>query len=189
MIIRTYLNWLCSFLIILLLLYFIPLLGTCLLVYKYFSCNSRKKMFISITLIIISLVILLPKGIHTFVDTFFHSSIKIPYFNKIINAELYNVHFVKYSHSLMTIGILFLFTSLFLKWIHDISLNFINSYISTHEKAETEIFQKNDLIMKQKREKARNTHVVYCPYCGADNLLESNIGICKYCRRRIEYKK
>ena len=42
--------------------------------------------------------------------------------------------------------------------------------------------------MKEKREKAKNTHIVYCPYCGADNMLTSNVGRCKYCRRRIEYK-
>ena len=42
--------------------------------------------------------------------------------------------------------------------------------------------------MQEKREALKNTHVVHCPYCGADNMLTSNIGTCKYCRRRIEAK-
>ena len=43
--------------------------------------------------------------------------------------------------------------------------------------------------MQEKRERAKNTHVVYCPYCGADNMLTEKTGICKFCRRKIEYKE
>ena len=38
--------------------------------------------------------------------------------------------------------------------------------------------------MKEKREIAKNTHVIHCPYCGADNLFTEQIGTCKFCRRK-----
>ena len=65
---------------------------------------------------------------------------------------------------------------------------FISSYISEREKKDFEIRKENDMKMQEKREALKNTHVVHCPYCGADNMLTSNIGTCKYCRRRIEAK-
>lgn len=42
--------------------------------------------------------------------------------------------------------------------------------------------------MKEKREKAKNTGYVKCPYCGSDNLVSEKFGICAYCRRKIENK-
>ena len=34
------------------------------------------------------------------------------------------------------------------------------------------IRKENDLIMQEKRERAQNTHVVYCPYCGSEFVLK-----------------
>ena len=48
---------------------------------------------------------------------------------------------------------------------------------------------KNDLEMKEKREKAKNSRVVNCPYCGADNLIYNNVGTCKFCRKKITYQE
>ncbi len=48
--------------------------------------------------------------------------------------------------------------------------------------------KENDLKMQEKREKAKNTHVVHCPYCGSDNMLTEQTETCKFCRRKIEYK-
>ena len=42
--------------------------------------------------------------------------------------------------------------------------------------------------MKEKIEAAKNMTVVYCPHCGADNILTTNVGTCKYCRSRLEVK-
>ena len=64
----------------------------------------------------------------------------------------------------------------------------VRSYIANQEKRNDEISRKNDLIMKEKREIAKNTNVVICPYCGADNMLTAKTGTCKYCRRKIESK-
>lgn len=40
--------------------------------------------------------------------------------------------------------------------------------------------------IKLKQERAKNTHVVYFSYCGADNKLTEKTETCKYCRRQIE---
>lgn len=66
--------------------------------------------------------------------------------------------------------------------------NLIERYITESIEKDAEISQKNDLLMKEKQEKAKNTHFVKCPHCGGDNILTESIGTCKYCRRQIEYK-
>ena len=64
--------------------------------------------------------------------------------------------------------------------------NFGRRYIKEELQQERTIKQENDLIMQEKREKAKQSRVVICPYCGADNLLSSKTGKCMYCRRKIE---
>ena len=93
---------------------------------------------------------------------------------------------MKYSKLLITTGVIFLIISFIINSILYKLENSIKSYISNQEKREAEISQKNNLIMK---EKVKNTSVVYCSYCGADNMLTCHIGTCKYCRRKIKSKK
>ena len=47
---------------------------------------------------------------------------------------------------------------------------------------------KDVAALKEKIEAAKNMTVVYCPHCGADNILTTNVGTCKYCRSRLEVK-
>ena len=170
--------------IILIFLYFIPFLGICLILFRYFICDYKKRN-ISFFLIMIGFIILLPSGLNGIFKIIKFDSTTMPYFYDIISSELYSINLIKYGKFLLTIGIIFLiitftFNRLFVK-----VKNFIYSYIHEQEKRDAEISQKNDLIMKEKQEKAKNTRVVYCPYCGADNILISKNGTCKYCRRQI----
>ena len=61
-------------------------------------------------------------------------------------------------------------------------------YIDEMERKEAEISRQNDLEIKLKQETAKNTHVVYCPNCGADNIIVGNHGKCKYCRSVLKAK-
>ena len=104
------------------------------------------------------------------------------------DTKIYSLNLIKYSKLLMTIGIIFLvLVSLFNNLLNKLEL-FISAYIADREKKDFEIRKENDMKMQEKRETLKNTHVVHCPYCGADNMITSNIGTCKYCRRRIEAK-
>ena len=50
---------------------------------------------------------------------------------------------------------------------------------------EKEVSRENDLKVKLKQIASQNTEVVICPYCGADNILTSKVGTCKFCRKKI----
>lgn len=180
---------LCSIPVILILLYFLPFLGVCLIIFRYIVYYSdRRRIVTPYYLVSTGLIILLPKLLKFLFDKFEYSAVNIPYFNKIINSELYKVDFISYSKLLITVGIIFLILSSIISMIVDKTKSSVRSYIANQEKRNDEISRKNDLIMKEKREIAKNTNVVICPYCGADNMLTAKTGTCKYCRRKIESK-
>ena len=59
------------------------------------------------------------------------------------------------------------------------------AYINDVEKTNREVSEKNDMKIKEKQETAKNTKVVYCPFCGGDNIIVGKTGKCKYCRKSI----
>ena len=179
---------LCSIPVILILLYFLPFLGVCLIIFRYIVYYSDRRIVTPYYLISTGLIILLPKLLKFLFDKFEYSADNIQYFNKIINSELYKVDFISYSKLLITVGIIFLILSSIISMIVDKTKSWVISYIANQERKNDEISRKNDLIMKEKREIAKNTNVVICPYCGADNMLTAKTGTCKYCRRKIESK-
>lgn len=111
----------------------------------------------------------------------------------ISNLEFYQNNLISYAKYLISAGVILLVLSLLLKAIfdkvgHQIGKS-IQNYAKENLKQEAEISQENDLKIKIKQEKAKNTNYVKCPYCGADNLLSEKFGTCQYCRRKIENKK
>jgi len=178
---------LCSIPVIILFLYFIPFLGICLMLFRGIKYNNKKNL-LPIVLIVIAILILIPKVGYSIFDIINFDTDKIPYLKDIVDNELYSVKLIGFSKFILTVGIVFLILSSIFEKIFNKFKNFIRSYINNEEQKKAEIYQKNDMIMQEKREKAKNTHVVYCPYCGADNILTSNTGTCKYCRREITGK-
>lgn len=186
---NQFLKFLYSFPVILIFLYFFPFLGVCLLLVRYCMISSKKRMLTSILLIGIGILMFFPKILENIFNILKFDFSVLLYFDSIIKADVYSSEFIKYSKWLITIGVLFLILSALLKRLSNKFQNSIQSYIQFQEKKDYEISQRNDLVMKEKRQKAENTKVVYCPYCGADNLLTSKTGICKYCRRQIITKE
>ena len=174
--------------IILIALYFIPFLGVCLIIFKLFVYGSKKSIITSVSLLIVGLLVLIPKVLSLTkinID-------KIPYLKDIINSDMYNINFIKYSKLLITIGIIFLVIILILKLVVTKLSNKFNGkvgeYITEMQKKEIEISRETDMKIKLKHERARNTSYVKCPYCGSDNLLGEKFGTCSFCRRKIENK-
>lgn len=187
---NQFVRFLCSIPVVLVFIYFIPFLGICLLFMRCFVYNNKKTT--PIILISVAAIILIPKGLNSIFDLAHLDKESISYFNDVINSDLYNSRFINYSKTLFTVGIIYLILSLMLKALFNkvgsrVS-NGIRNYINESEKREAEISQKNDLLMKEKREIAKNTHVVHCPNCGSDNMITEQTGTCKFCRRKIEYK-
>ncbi len=171
--------------VILIVLYFIPFLGVCLIIFRYFIYKN-KYYKLPLTLVICGILIIIPNIVNSILKSF-----KINSLENLITLDIYQ-KLVPYSKRLITVGIIFLIISYIVKIIYNKVSNKLTNefknYIQKEEQRSAEISAKNDLIMKEKREKAQNTHVVYCPYCGSDNMITGSVGTCKYCRRKIEYK-
>lgn len=183
------LNVLYSIPVILFVLYFIPFLGIFLILVRYFMLynNKQKRDMTPIIMLIVGILILIPKLINGLFNIMEINPSIIPYFSDICNSEIYNANFTKYSKLLLTVGVILLTVSMIMNKIFAHFASLAKKYIYEQERQDYEISQKNDLIMREKQEKAKNTHVVYCPYCGADNMLTAKTGTCKFCRRKIEY--
>lgn len=173
--------------IILLMLYFIPFLGIILILFRFFV-YSNKKISTSIYITLVGILILIPKIIYFILGIFKIDINTIPYLQDVLNSDLYNINFINYSKLLICIGIIFLIISFALTaFFNKLNIGILN-YISKQEKMDTKISRENDMKIKIKQEKAKNTSYVKCPYCGSDNLLSEKVGICQYCRRKIENK-
>lgn len=170
--------------IVLLALYYLPFIGVCLLILRYFVVSNRKRTSTPVILIVIGILILLPKISYAVLEMLKLDINTIPYLNEIINMELYNTKFMDYSEFLITIGIIDFIITYALKRFS----NRISREIRKTQKAGYEISKKNDMEIKMKRERARNTDFVKCKHCGGDNILTEKVGSCKYCRRKIVNK-
>lgn len=183
---------LASLLIILIALYFIPFLGICLILFRYFIYSNKKKTSTPIFIIGVGILILIPKGLDLILDMEKVNMTKIPYLNDILSSDLYNVNFINYSKLLISVGVIFFIISIVLNTIFNklkTKLNdSIRNYILETQKMDAAISKENDMKIKLKQEKAKNTSYIKCPNCGSDNLLEEKFGTCKYCRRKIENK-
>lgn len=182
---------LCSLPIILIAFYFIPFIGVCLVLFRYFIYRNDKYYKTPMIILIFGLLVLIPKGIDSILKIFKMEGVEIPYLDTIITSDFYS-KMLGYSKLLITVGILFLILSfLFKSLFHKLSSKLntgIRNYMEQDLQKDYEIRKANDLKMQEKREKAKNTHVVCCPYCGSDNMLTEQTGTCKFCRRKIEYK-
>ena len=172
--------------IILLVLYFIPFLGICLILLRYYVYRNKNYQ-LSIVLLICGLFLLIPEFLNSIIKTFKLTNIKVPYLNDIITSTIYP-KLLSYSKLLITVSIVFFILSLILKNLFNKLGNSLTNYMQQDLKKDYEIRKENDLKMQEKREKAKNTHVVHCPYCGSTNMLTEQTGICQFCRRKLEYK-
>ena len=160
---------------------------------RYFISNKKHKISTPIFIIGVGILILIPKGINLILDMSKTDTTRIPYLSEIVSSDLYNIEFINYSKLLISVGIIFyilsfIINSIFNKVRNNISTG-VRSYISETQKRDIAISKENDLKVKIKQEKAKNTNYVKCPNCGSDNLLSEKFGTCKYCRRKIENKK
>ena len=182
------LKLLCSIPIILLLLYYIPFLGIILILFRYYVYRNKKYYSLPIYLISCGLFLLLPRLLSFVVKTF-KLNINISEF---ISSDLY-LKLISFSKFLITVGIIFLFLSyiirnLIAKFVSQLK-NSAKGYINKYEQEQNRIREKNDLIVRERKEAAENTHLVCCPTCGLNNLIVGKVGKCKSCRNQISYKE
>lgn len=190
---NKFIKILCSLPIIFIFLYLIPFVGICLILLRAFVYTNKSKISTPLTLIGVGIVIYIPKIVNYFIKLFNFNISKIPYLEDVLNSDVYNINFIKYSKYLIISGVILLIISFALKSLIDkvqSNLNLgMNKYIDQSVKKEAEVLKQNDLEMKIRQEKVKNTSYVKCPKCGSDNILSEKTGRCKYCRGVLENKK
>lgn len=186
---NLFLKILCSIPLILLFLYFIPFLGICLLILRFLTYTESSKKNTAVILVVLGVFLLIPKILEKVLIIFNYDVNKILYLGDIVNSNIYNHGIIDFSKTLLIIGILYsIMNFIYSELLSKVSRG-IQNYIKQDLKQGYEVRKENDMKMREKREIAKNTHVVYCPYCGSDNLLSEQTGTCKFCRRKIENKQ
>lgn len=183
---------LCSIPVILITLYFIPFIGVILILFRYYVYRNEKYYKTPLILLICGLLLLIPRIVNSVIKILKFNVEDVPYLKVVLDSAIY-LKLLSYSSYLIIVSIIFLIISFIFRntisKINDIISSQIFNYGSKLQEDSYKIRKENDLIMQEKRERAQNTHVVYCPYCGSDNMLTEKTGTCKFCRRKIEYKE
>ena len=157
--------------VILICLYFMPILGIILSIYKTLVFKNKRTSFtISLTII----------GILLFIFDKYDLQEYVTYIN------LFDYDILTYSKRLIILGVVLLLISHLLKIIASKVTNKIFNYINKTEQLNYEVSKKNNMEIKEKQEKAKNTHYVKCKSCGADNLVSSKTQKCKFCRKNLK---
>lgn len=174
--------------VIFLALYFIPFLGVCLILLRYLIYEYQKRISTPIIIVSVGIFLLIPKVIYFVLDVLGIDISTISYLNDVVNTSLYD-SFINYSKLLICLGVILLIVSLFCRNIFSRLCAGVKNYIIETENKDAEISNKNDMEIKLKQERAKNTNFFKCPNCGADNIVSKKIGTCKYCRRKFENDK
>ena len=184
---------LCSLPVILLFLYFIPFIGVCLIIlrgvfYSYErSFNNEKHFSLSSMFITIGLVLFIPNIMDQILKYITVENTSFLFLHDFVSSTMYGKLF-SYGQLLFCLGILSFIISYIFKHFSVKLSYYLKSYILNQEKKMMDVSKTNDMEMKLKQERATHTHVVFCPSCGADNILTEKVGKCKYCRTYLEYK-
>ena len=183
---------LCSIPVILITMYFIPFIGVILILFRYYVYRNEKYYKTPLILLICGLLLLIPRVVNSVIKILKFNVEDVPYLKVVLDSDIY-LKLLSYSRYLIIVSIIFLIISFIFRntisKINGIISSQIFNYGSKLQEDSYKIRKENDLIMQEKRERAQNTHVVYCPYCGSDNMLTEKTGTCKFCRRKIEYKE
>lgn len=170
--------------VILVTLFYSPFLGIILILFRYYVHSNKKFYQTPLMLLLTSLIIWLPKIIE-FVIEYGKINIEIPYIYQIMDTKIYPELLV-FSKTLITIGIILFIVSYILKNIFTSLYNKLMRLVEYEQIKDYEISKKNDMAIKEKQLRAKNTKVVKCPNCGASNTITSTTGKCKYCRSSIK---
>ena len=188
MIKNSFLKILTSLPVILVALYFVPVLGILLIVLKFVTTTNRNNSTATI-LIITGLLLQIPNLLNKLSEVL---KFNIPYLDKIVEHEIYE-KLTSYGIKLLIIGVvLFIITTVFNKMFAGIKntlTNTMNDYVNKSIEQDREIDKENNMEMKEKQEAAKNFHVIHCPHCGADNIVTDNVTRCKYCRKGLQVKE
>ena len=166
--------------VVLLLLYLFPVLGVFFAIGHLFY-HKKAYYYLPRLFLSIGIILCLPKILEIVSQKF---SFTIASLSELLEMPIYSQMY-SYGELLVILGVILLVLSELFNVLARLGRNSLIDYIKGQELETAKLTAKNELKMKEKIEKSKNSHVVICPYCGADNLIYGNSGTCKYCRKKI----
>jgi len=195
--ITSFTKFLLSIPIILLVLYFLPVLGVIMLITRYFVYGSRHYYRAPIVLLIVSLILLIPHGLELAMANF-GFELTIPYFREFISLGIYP-SITEYAERIFIIGVVILIVSAIIKTLGEkitakLSSKLsgaLSNYFNQKEQTRREEIKLRTTEAEERIENSKKNieHVVKCPHCGKVNTVTGTTGKCKSCRNAIQYKE
>ncbi len=161
------LKFLTNFFVILLCLLELPFIGIVLIIIRLVQ---KRNDYLGYFLVLAGFLSLLPNFFNKYYALNFLT-------DNLIIKHLYSSASFVIGTGIIVIIVNVLLTKLKVKVVDIIELERKRSYKMNKE---------NNLLIKEKQERAKNTHVVICPYCGSNNILTSSTGKCRHCRNNLE---
>ena len=195
--INSFMKFLLSIPIILLVLYFLPILGVIMLIARYFIYGSRHYYRAPIVLLIVALILLIPHGLELAMANF-GVELTIPYFKEFISLGIYP-KIIEYAERIFIIGVVTLIVSAIIKTVgQKITAKLssklsgaLSNYFNQKEQTRREEIKLRTTEAEERIENSKKNipHTVKCPNCGKVNSITGTVGKCKSCRTPIQYKE
>ena len=172
---NSFIKILLSVPIILITLYLLPFLGIILSLVRLFTIPKKNFQF-SFLLIILGVLIFVPNILYL-LDVVEVCD---------VSASTNYTKIMDYGKFIITFGVILLLISYVVNKITNSAVKGIMSYLKKQDAIDEKVSKENDMKMKEKQYKMRNTKIVICPHCGADNAISKPGSRCKYCRRKLQ---
>lgn len=195
--INSFTKLLLSIPVILLILYFLPVLGVIMLIARYFVYGSKHYYRAPIVLLIVSLILLIPHGLELAMANF-GIELAIPYFKEFIGLGIYP-KIIEYAERIFIIGVVTLVVSAIIKTVGEkIAAKLsgklsgtLSNYFNQKEQTKREEIKLRTVEAEERIENSKKSvpHVVKCPNCGKVNSITGTSGKCNSCRTPIQYKE
>ena len=183
-----YLKVLCSIPMILLVLYFFRFWGLIAVVLRYIMYKNKKMFKLPIVLIASGVILVMPKLVFRILKLF---KVSLSFLNQFVKLEFYS-KLLGYGKYLITTGIIILFIVFIIACILELMGILENVFKEDLEKTKNERPQMHvstPVRVEPKIIRAREPHIVECPNCGEEVLVEDDYATCKYCRGKVYYKE
>ena len=169
-------------------MYFLPVLGIILALVRMLIYYNKQVIDAPIVLIIVGAVIYIPTIVGYILNNIAHTDTAV--LETLLSNDLYKDLSSKASFFIIAGVILIVVSYVFAavtKKASDKAVKYVSDYITESERKDNEAREKAAMKMAEKRETAKNTHVMKCPKCGSSNMFVGKTTRCVHCRTHIEW--
>ena len=178
--------------VILILLYFLPVIGVIALITRYILIDEKHYFMTPAVIAIVGLVALIPRGFELLQQNF-NFNITIPFLSDFLALPIYP-KITDYGKFCVIIAIVFfLLSALLRKFLTGLGDRIVKAFSTRRQEeltARERVAQENDLKIREQKLEMEQTelNVVKCPHCGKINHIKGKTGTCKSCRTPISAK-